>query len=152
MLLNSMIEFVRQQNRRRILEAHKFQVENGNAVISTPPYGYSYQSDTKSYKVNKIQAMVIQDIFSLFLKGTNCSQIADYLNDKGIKSKLGNLWTGKSIINIIKNPFYCGYQRLSYVDLQDNKEVRVKVIQKSNKILALISEEEYQAAQAILKN
>ena len=70
--------------------------------------GYDYDKQTKSISINHEQAEVIQYIFSRYVEGIGATIICRELNERGIKTLLGNKWTNGSIIRIIKNEKYVG--------------------------------------------
>lgn len=90
--------------------------EAGKFIEKRVPYGYKKEENDK-YKViiDENVANNIRKIYDMYIDGKTSSQIADYLNDKKIKTpskymKLKNSsikWGTEQINDILRNPFYC---------------------------------------------
>ena len=79
---------------------------NGGALGFNIPYGYNYVNN--ELVVNKKEATVVKDIFSLYLDGLSMKKIADYLNRQNIPTKQKKKWRSQTISKILKNSLYCG--------------------------------------------
>lgn len=151
-LIANMAEIESKQLRNRILDTRKSLVLNGETIIGIPPYGYIYHPETRSYEVDENEAAVVRKIYDCYLTGTmGASRIAHYLNEKGISSKTGGLWSTASILRILKNTFYYGSLSLNYSQLIGDDKVVTSVIKESDKIIPLVTKEEHETVQAILK-
>lgn len=73
-----------------------------------PPDGYTLNSKTKRLEIDPIHAPVIQEIFSLYSNGYGVRKISSILNERGKRTKRGNLWTQRRIGRILTNPVYVG--------------------------------------------
>ena len=64
------------------------------------------------------EILVVRELFSRFIEnGESEKDLAFYLNGKGVRSDMGNLWTRATIHQILTNPKYVGanvYNRRSY--------------------------------------
>ena len=69
---------------------------------------YGYKSDNGYLAIDKEEAKVVKDIFKMSLSGKGTNSIANYLNDKGVSSRKGKLFRGKTIQGMIKNTIYKG--------------------------------------------
>ena len=69
---------------------------------------YGYKSDNGYLAVDKEEAIVVRDIFKMSLSGKGTDSIANDLNDKGVSSRKGKLFRGKTIQGMIKNTIYKG--------------------------------------------
>ena len=69
---------------------------------------YGYKSDNGYLAIYKEEAKVVKDIFKMSLSGKGTNSIANYLNDKGVSSRKGKLFRGKTIQGMIKNTIYKG--------------------------------------------
>lgn len=83
---------------------HKF---TGGGV----PYGYIISNGALVMDTEK--SAVIQEIFKSKANGASLQQIADALNQRGIKSARGGLWSKPGIAFILKNRAYIGEQGTS---------------------------------------
>lgn len=77
--------------------------------IGEAPLGYTYDKETKKLIPNN-DAIIVQEIFKMYLEGYSGNSIAVKLNTKGIRTRKGALFTGKAIIDIIQNDKYIGIQ------------------------------------------
>ncbi len=71
----------------------------------------------------------------MFLNHAGTKVIAIYLNDNGVPTRHGDLWTYSTITNIITNPVYMGKIRRGWrqqIKTIENGEVKKKVRSKKN--------------------
>lgn len=129
---------------QRIRDTRKSLVESGKIMIPTPPYGYVYDSEKKEYIVIDEQIDVYLKICSYYLEeNLGYCRIAIKLNESNIKSQKGGKWSSSAVARILKNPFYCGFQRVSYKEELNGHQTTVTKLIKSDKIKACISEERF---------
>lgn len=85
-------------------------VNEGNFIGSVPPYGYDKIKNGKSYTlVPNNEADTLRMIFELFAnKNLGTTNVANYLNNLGIKPRKAPYWTNASIRDILRNPVYIG--------------------------------------------
>jgi DNA invertase Pin-like site-specific DNA recombinase len=78
---------------------------------------YGYQRGEKidrkapKYIINSDEAKVVKTIYKMYINGSGCKIIANYLNGKKQPSKTGGEWTLGTISQILNNPFYYGARR-----------------------------------------
>jgi site-specific DNA recombinase len=128
--------------------------QNGTYKISYPPYGYDYV-DGKLF-INKEQAEIIKRIFSEALDGKGTQKIADGLNSDKIPTKRGSHWTATTIRGILSNEKYTGDVLLQKTYTDENFKRHYNRGEKDQYMIkdhheAIISHEEFEAAQEILK-
>lgn len=80
--------------------------------------GYKIAPD-KSFMVDQEQAKVVQTIFDMFIKGTSNADICQYLNNLGLRTSRGNVFSNSSITRIIKNEKYIGIYHCGDIHLED---------------------------------
>jgi len=103
----------------RVKEKHKQMVEEGIYRGGAPPYGYNLtDSENRNQKGYRLKEIVIDEkesaavklMFKLVCeKGYGGQRVANYLNEREIKTKQGNYWTACSVLTLMKNPIYKGY-------------------------------------------
>lgn len=71
------------------------------------PLGY-VKGEDKKYKIDPVSARCVQEIFERFASGESCSNIIQYLNDKGYKTGYGKPFGSNSLYNILRNERYTG--------------------------------------------
>ena len=92
---------------RNVKWTYQKQMENGTVKLRSAPYGYDLQ-DGKLI-VNEPQAVVIQQIFQMFLSGLGYQAISKELNQREIpKDDSGTEWTACAIKYILRNEKYIG--------------------------------------------
>lgn len=96
--------------RQRVMRRMNSMITEGK-VPYLAPYGYSNKDGGAI--VNHEEANTLKKIFELRANGYSFGQVADYLNDKGIKSRWRSAnsvgkWGSSNVEGIIKNEFYVG--------------------------------------------
>ncbi len=110
---------------RRIQRGRIAAFRDGWYIAGTAPYGYEkvkHKGD-KGYTLDIApeQAKIVEYIYELYTTGElqeggsytpfGSYQIRDRLNELNVPSRSGRPWSASSIIDILSNPTYCGYQR-----------------------------------------
>ena len=90
---------------KRMATAYRMKMEEGNFITYHAPYGY--RLDNGSLAIIPDEAEIVKRIFSLYLSGRGCGQIAATLNRENIPSSEG-AWTSSHIRYIISNEKYIG--------------------------------------------
>jgi site-specific DNA recombinase len=70
------------------------------------PYGYIVEGGALALDVDK--AGVVREIYENRAIGNSLKQIADMLNEQGVKSMRGGDWTKQSVSYILSNRVYIG--------------------------------------------
>ena len=107
----------------RVRTKHLQMIGDGQYRGGLIPYGYKLEQRGRVNKKNKPvpdmvvdddEAAVVREIFHLLVnKGYGTNRVANYLNDKGIKTKRGkSLWRGTTIRALIGNPIYIGHMHM----------------------------------------
>lgn len=110
----------------RVKTKHTQMVQEGQYRGGLVPYGYRLEDRGRVNKKNKPvldlvideeEAEVVKQIFHLLVEeGYGTNRVAQYLNDRGIKTKRGTtLWRGTSIRALINNPMYMGIYHMEGV-------------------------------------
>lgn len=150
---------------RRLIRGRDISASEGKYLGSIAPYGYSRVkiSGDKGYtlELNPEEAPHVKKIFELFLNHNGTKLIANYLNDRGIRTRHGDLWSYCTISNMITNPVYMGKIRRGWsqqVRSMENGQLKKRIKRKKEledyKVYpglhpALISEEDFLLAQEI---
>lgn len=140
-------------------------IKQGNYIYTYPPYGYdkTYVQDGRkkcpTLIENKEQANIVRLIFDLYVnKDMGSTSIADYLNERHIKTMNNNMWTPEIIRDMISNIHYIGKtcinkrQTIKYVEDQEVLKSRPRtkfdeLITYEGKHNGIISNELFYAAQ-----
>lgn len=120
----------------RVKTKHTQMVQDGLYRGGLVAYGYRLEHQGRTNKKNKPvkdlvidedEAIIVKQIFSLLAdEGYGTNRVAQYLNDKGIKTKRGTtLWRGTSIRALIDNPIYIGIMRMGDVRSPPFEHLRI---------------------------
>mgnify|MGYP000379651629 CR=1 FL=1 len=98
---------------RRLQAGRTSSHREGKYVGSMPPYGYDRVKliNQKGWTLKPNEnSDIVKLIFHLYTQNNpiGCRKICDYLNNMGIKSAKGGLWTVSVVSNILKNEIYIG--------------------------------------------
>ncbi|NBH72153.1 recombinase family protein [Clostridiaceae bacterium] len=161
---------------RRIQTGRTAAFQDGWYIAGTAPYGYEkvkHKGD-KGYVLEIVEdeASVVRMIFRLYTCGElqpdgsyqrfGSYQIRDRLNALHIPSRSGSSWSASSIMDIIRNPVYTGYQRWSWRKVHKTITNAGTIVESRPKddgcpkirgrFEPIITEEVYQMAQDVRKN
>ena len=81
-------------------------MQNGTYEISRPPYGFYNKNGI--LEINKGEAEIVQQIFSLYISGCGLQKIVNILNERKIESSRRAMWTANTIKRILTNERYIG--------------------------------------------
>lgn len=128
--------------------------QNGTFKIGYPPYGY--KNIDGEMVIDGIEAEVVRFIFAECLSGKGCYTISRLLRERKVPSKRGNNWSPTVVKGILKNEKYTGdvlFQK-TFTDLKfdrhSNKGEKPQYYAKGHHE-AIINQEEFEAAQAIIE-
>lgn len=77
--------------------------------VTAPPFGY--RTGGKRYVPDPDEAGAVRLIYSDFLSGLSCGEIAEKLNAAGFRTRRGGQWEGRGVRYVLKNPAYSGALR-----------------------------------------
>ena len=83
-------------------------MKRGDPVGNPNCYGYEWDKDTKTFKINEEQAEVVRKIFNWYVLGIGSYTIAKKLNNEKILTQWGNKWCPSSVRRILTNEKYIG--------------------------------------------
>lgn len=159
LMMISLLGTVAQHERASIISRVKLGM-NKNALEGKRNGGkiYGYDCIDKKLIINEVESEVIRDIYQMRLDGMGYKAIAHRLNERGIKTKAGKLFSIFSIKTILTNPTYIGQNRWSNYQNWDtcrrkgkNQEpIIVKGIHEA--IISIELWEKIQAVQLVNKN
>ena len=120
----------------RVKTKHVQMVEDGQYRGGYLPYGYKLVHQGRTNKKNQPvrdmvidedEAAVVREIFHLLIdEGYGTVRVANYLNEKGIKTKRGTaLWRGTSVRALIDNPIYIGIYHMDGAQSQPFEHLKI---------------------------
>ena len=160
--LGSFAEFERNRLAERVFPGMIKGVQQGNwQGAGHVPYGYKYNKAAKLLEPDEKEAKVVKLIYTMCLAGKLIRYITEYLTRKGYRNRRGNIFSTKLIGDILKNPIHTGklvWNKCHYDKSQRTakgykyiKNSPDKVIIAQGKHEALVTDEDFQKAQELLK-
>lgn len=95
-------EFYSQNLGREVQKGKKEAAYKCLNVGGLPPYGYDLDDDRK-YIINPIESKGVKLIFDMYINGYSYQQIADYLNNRGYRTKKRLKFNKNSFSSILEN-------------------------------------------------
>ncbi|PEM57603.1 recombinase family protein [Bacillus wiedmannii] len=139
-LIGTLAQWEREQTAERVTETMYNRAARG--YLNGGPIPFGYKRVDKKTIIDTDEAKIVKMIFKDALShGTHW--ICKKLNDSGIKSKTGTHWSKITVIQMLRNPIYCGYVRYGYTT--DNETVQTKIQEEG--FTPIISEEFYNKVQ-----
>lgn len=122
------------------------------------PLGYRVD-DAGHFQINEEEAEVVRRIFSGTIQGMSYRELQQEFNEKGIRTRTGKLFGKNSLYSILTNEKYIGvyvYNRASSKDSRGKRNNHRskpddQIIRIENGIPAIVTREEFQAVQELLK-
>lgn len=131
-------ELEREKIRERMLDGKLGKAKEGYwQPAGHIPIGYDYIPGS-GLKINKYEAMQVEEIFDLFLKGERIRGIERIMREKGFSHKHGK-WLDRSVRNVLQNVIYTGKNKFKGNIYQGTHD-------------AIISQEDFDKVQEIYKN
>ncbi|EOU1475054.1 recombinase family protein [Clostridium perfringens] len=129
-----------------------------NRIRNNSIFGWDFDRETNSLIANLKEKVIVEFIFKTSLTN-GLKKTAKIVNEKGYRTKKGNLWTDSTIKTLITNPKYKGYNvrnKFNNINLfTESKTKYVKkehwIIQKNERIEPLVSEELWEEVQKALE-
>lgn len=122
-LLPLLAKFESMTTAQRVRSVVHEAVKRGEWRIGRPPYGYTYDKNTKRVIQVKHQVEVVRLIRNLYVEGYGSGKIADLLNNKykipyespagwkgSLKRKPRNFWYEPVVTAVVSKPVYMGIQ------------------------------------------
>lgn len=138
---NNFIERSKQGKLRRYREGYYA----GSGV-----FGYDYDKDTDILTINNDEAEIVKHIFSEYIKpDSSLVKVARNLRKQGLKSKKGHEFQTHCVHDILLNSMYTGKWYANRLGHNNSLKPRDQWIEV--KVPAIVSEQEYNLAQKLLK-
>ncbi|MGL4989652.1 MAG: recombinase family protein [Sarcina sp.] len=143
---------------KRTIRGNKTSVMQ-NKIRNGSIFGFDFDRENNRLIKNEEESKVVELIYKICLSN-GLKKTAQIINELGYKTKKGNLWTDSTIKTLIINPKYKGFNvrnKFESINLfTDSKVKYIKkenwVIQRSENIEAIVSEELWEGVQKALEN
>lgn len=127
--------------REETLKGLTKKMEKGGRHGSRPPLGYDADGDNNLI-VNQKEAKLVRKVFELYLKGIGRNKIAQHMNEYS-RLKEGGKWDAKSIMTIVTNHTYAGYNHFKPDHWTEDRRIIREGTHEP-----LVSREDFEKAQA----
>ncbi|MBX3245766.1 MAG: recombinase family protein [Myxococcales bacterium] len=109
----SLAEFERDIISERLREAKGRARAHGRRAAGRVPLGYEADPNTRQLVVDEDEAALVRAFFERCAAGESGASIAAWANDAGHRTKVhggkgGAMWTGRSVLQVVRNPIYLG--------------------------------------------
>lgn len=109
----SLAEFERDLISERLREAKGRARARGLRAAGRVPLGYEADPNTRQLVVDEDEAALVRVFFERCAAGESGASIAAWANEAGHRTKIhggrgGAKWTGRSVLQVVRNPIYLG--------------------------------------------
>ena len=106
-VLESMAEYYSAELSQKIRRGMNINAEKCLSNGSNPGLGY-YVDEERRFHVDPETTPIVRQIFEMYASGKTVTEINKYLNDKQIKTSLGNAFNKNSLHRLLRNKRYIG--------------------------------------------
>lgn len=156
-MLEAMNEYYSKNLSREVMKGMRENAFNGLHTGGTPPLGYDIGPDKKLI-TNQKEAEAVKTIFDMYLSGKSYPSIIAHLNQVGYVTKIGKPFQKTSIYDILRNEKYTGTYIFNKTAAANNgkrnshaQKDNSQIIRIGSAIPAIITPEQFQAAQKIME-
>lgn len=118
-------ELERNMTSERVTATMISRASNGQWNGGRIPYGYDWDAEEQVFSYNSDEYNLAHLIHDKYEEMRSLVREARWLNEKGYRTRAGNLWSPVSLLIILRSVFYCGdyqYNRLKEGDRQRPKD------------------------------
>ncbi len=118
-------ELERNMTSERVTATMISRASNGQWNGGRIPYGYAWDAEEQVFSYNTDEYNIAHLIHDKYEEMRSLVREARWLNEKGYRTRAGNLWSPVSLLIILRSVFYCGdyqYNRLKEGDRQRPKD------------------------------
>lgn len=123
-------------------------VRQGNWAGGPVPYGYGLGPDG-GLVINEDRAQVVRQMFTWYLGGLGIRGIAAKLNEMGVRTGNGAVWSSPTVSHILDNPVYTGRVSFGRNFLSGRRQPQVRYVEAPGKHVPILDEETFRTAQEI---
>jgi hypothetical protein len=137
-------ELERKMTSERVTDIMFDRAKNGLWNGANVPFGYCWDEESKYPIPDPNEAKIVRLIYDMYEEISSTGKICKYLNDNNIPTKRRGEWSGKTVADIIRNPFYKGTYRYNYRESPHGKiKPKEEWIIKDDNHEAIITLEQY---------
>nr|WP_310551332.1 recombinase family protein [Paenibacillus sp. YX.27] len=157
-VLEGMAEYYSKNLAREAMKGLKETALQGKHTGGRPPIGYKVDKESQKLIIYEEEQPIVQLIFEQYLAGHGYKQIAQLLDAKGYRSRLGRPISKATIHDILRTEKYTGIYLYNVTDSKDalgkrnsnRKKDASEVIRIENAIPAIISKKDFDTVQQMI--
>ena len=137
-MLGVFAEFERATIVDRVIAGMERKASRGGWCGGYRPYGYNYDAETGFLVPHDVEAAMVPVIFDLYANKRLGSRIvANWLNDRGYRTRQGRQWSHASVVTVLRNRVYVGeiFFRDSYHPAPHPKLIDGRLFEKAQRLL-----------------
>lgn len=126
--------------------------EKGRWCGANVPLGYKFDTEIRYPVPDPNEIDTVKLIYDKYEELKSTKRLSIYLNEQGISTKRGGIWSSRTVRQILTNPFYKGTLRYNYRNSARGKikpEDEWVIVENNHE--GIISSEQWDSVQAILK-
>ena len=128
-VLEGMAEYYSRELAQKVKRGIRESLIKGNYIGGYILYGYNVEN--KKYVINEEESAIVRQIFENYANGMKAQEIVDDLNNKGLKTKYGRVWTLNIIAKMLRNPKYIGKCIINEIEIQQLKKQMLQMMKNS---------------------
>jgi len=106
-IVAALAQWERENMGERISFGYIEKARQGKYTHNVVPMGYDLDKGESKLYVNEVEAKTVREIFDLY-QTMGGNRVSRKLNDRGMYTKAGKMWSDNTIMKIIRNPIYYG--------------------------------------------
>jgi len=118
-LIAAMSQWEREEISSRVSASVPIRAKLGKSLGGAAPYGYEWKNNELT--LHPTEAPVRKLIHELFAEHKRKKKVAKIINDKGYRSRKGNLFTDSVLDNFLRDPITKGMRRVNYTNVKGEK-------------------------------
>lgn len=88
---------------KRTIDGRRRRANEGRLTAGMPPYGRTFDPDSGVWGIEETEARLYREMFRLCIAGDSVRQIRDRLNERGQRTRLGNVWRASRILDLLRS-------------------------------------------------
>ncbi len=105
-ILSVFAQLERENIKERTSMGRRARISKGHSHGTKPALGYTFKAGNNDLVINPYEALIVKDIFELFVSGTSIISISNIIADKYGSNV--RAWTNTTIRRVLRNPVYIG--------------------------------------------
>ena len=145
-VIEGMAAYYSEQLSQNVRRGMKTSAQKGRYTGGTCPLGYRITED-KRYEIDSKHAPTVREIFQLYAEGKTVTEIITILNNRGLRTARGKLFSHNSLRTLLKNKKYIGtFEYKDEVTIENSVPpiVEPEVFNRVQELLEFIAESTYQ--------